>query len=138
MRRAFLTTLTLAAVVMFAGCSDQEPTSPAEPSFGKKPPSGDCVLDQQSRSDAIRVDIENLFADKRTRKAAEEQINNIERKLCKVPPQWFDATNMAWDFLYFTNGKIPDKVIGLDKLRQNAVLDRAEEGRLQTHQEERG
>ncbi len=114
MRRAFLATLTLAALVMFAGCSDQEPTSPAEPSFGKRP-STDCLdgtLTGQLR-DEIRADIGNLFADRKTKKAAGGQINNIERKLCKDPlPQYDDATNMAWDFLRFTNGKIPNKFTG--------------------------
>lgn len=113
MRGAFLATLTMAAVVMFAGCSDQETTSPAEPNFGKKPPGGCQLLqDREFLLDQIRLDIASLFADNKTKKAAGEQINNIERNLCKEPPQFDDATNKAWDFLRFTNDKIPRKFIG--------------------------
>jgi len=97
-------------VALFAGCSDRDSTGPAEPTFGKKPASECLTGDQQALSAEILLDIGDLFADRRTRKAAEEHVNNIGRKLCKN--QYEDAVNMAWDFLYFTNNKIPQKFTG--------------------------
>jgi Tol biopolymer transport system component len=109
--RRFITAGFLTLIVaLFAGCSDRDSTSPAEPTFGKKPASECLTDDQQALSDDILLDIGDLFADRKTRNAAEEHINNIGRKLCKN--QYEDAVNMAWDFLYFTNNKIPEKFTG--------------------------
>jgi hypothetical protein len=109
MRRALPASLVLAALV-FVGCSDRETRSPTEPDFGKKPPASCLTEAQQDLSTSIRGDIETFFADFHTKDAAEGQINNIERKLCKE--QYDDSWNMAWGFLGFTKDKIPDKFLG--------------------------
>lgn len=112
MRKMFWLFGMLATVgFLFVACSEQQdPTSPEEAVFGKKPPAACIREDQQALADEIRGLINDLFSDKKTKAAANEHINNIERKLCK--DQFDEALNMAWGFLRFTDMKIPDKFTG--------------------------
>ena len=106
--RRFVTAGALALfVALFTGC-DQETQTPTEPQFGKQKPA-DCDLDGTTAG-AIRAGIDDLFSNKKKKKAAVEIFSNIERKVCKG--QYADATNMAYDFYVMTYGQLPDKLNG--------------------------
>ena len=107
--RRFVTAGFLALfVALFAGCSDQETQTPTEPQFGKQKPAV-CDL-SGTTAGLIRDEINELFNDKKKKKAAVEIFNNIERKVCRY--QYADATNMAYDFYVMTYGQLPDKLAG--------------------------
>lgn len=111
MRKSLLVLGLFALVgILPVACSDQEPTSPSEPQFGKGKPA-DCNLgDLQALADQIRDDIEDLFSAKKKAKAANEIFNNIERKVCRE--MYPDALNMALDFYEMTFDQLPDKLNG--------------------------
>ncbi|MGI9037725.1 MAG: Ig-like domain-containing protein [Gemmatimonadota bacterium] len=111
MRRLLSATFVSLVLILPAACADDAPTGPTDPLFGKRPPAPTQCLTaaQLALSSEIRSEIEALFDDK-TEKTAIGKINNIERKLCEL--HYADALNMAFDFLVFTDSKIPGNFIG--------------------------
>jgi hypothetical protein len=111
MRRTLLLAgLVLFLGVLFAACAEKEPTGPEDASFKKQTPTECLDEDQQDLKEDIDLEIEELFAERKSKRGAHEIVNNMVRKLCKE--QYDDATNMAWDFFYLVWRQMPDKLTG--------------------------
>lgn len=113
MRRVLAATV-VGTMLLFAACTDQPPTAPAETSgetlLGKRPPGNCLTADQQALTSEIRTEIEALFPGKKGPNPAIQQLNNIERKVCDG--DFADATDKAWGFLALVVSKMPDNFIG--------------------------
>jgi len=120
MRKLFVAPLLLAAVAVMAGCEDREPTTLTEPSFGKVEACSTLSEDQKALVGQIEEGIDDLFADRKSARGANQILDNIQRKLCN--DQYADATNMAGDFAYLVYGQLPDKLQEPDPAAAAALL----------------
>lgn len=112
MRKFLSVPLLLAVVALMAGCEDREPTTLTEPSFAKVEACSTLSDGQNALVGEIEEGIDDLFADRKSARGANQILDNIQRKLCN--DQYADATSMAEDFAYLVYRQLPDKLTGPD------------------------
>jgi len=115
MRKMFLLFGMLAMVgALFVACTDeQDLTSPEEAAFAKGKVSHGCTdTDILEEKGEIEDDIDIVLTRRPSKKGAYQNVDNIARKICTVPPNYEAALNTAMEFYRLVYRQPVDKLEG--------------------------